>query len=83
MFLKRIIFSTQPGGRYHIETSPLICGAKKWTGFYMKTATFLVHRVLGTYDSASHRLCVFPNNMPHVSLLLFKSQNQITQQLNH
>ena len=26
------------GGRYHIETSPLICGADQWTGFYMKTA---------------------------------------------
>ena len=26
------------GGRYHIETSPLICGANQWTGFYMITA---------------------------------------------
>ena len=25
-------------GRYHIETSPLICGANQWTGFYMITA---------------------------------------------
>ena len=23
------------GGPYHIETSPLICGANQWTGFYM------------------------------------------------
>ena len=23
------------GGRYHIETSPLICRANQWTGFYM------------------------------------------------
>ena len=22
-------------GRYHIETSPLICSANQWTGFYM------------------------------------------------
>ena len=23
------------GGLYHIETSPLICRANQWTGFYM------------------------------------------------
>ena len=23
--------------RYHIETSPLICGGNQWTGFYMIT----------------------------------------------
>ena len=23
------------GGLYHIETSPLICSANEWTGFYM------------------------------------------------
>ena len=26
------------GDRYHVETSPLICGANQWTGFYMVTA---------------------------------------------
>ena len=26
------------GGRYHIETSPLICAANQWTGFYVITA---------------------------------------------
>ena len=26
------------GGRYHIETSPLICRANQWTGFYMISA---------------------------------------------
>ena len=38
----------QDGGRYHIETSPLICGAKSgfymitaWTGFYMITPSVL------------------------------------------
>ena len=28
-------------GRYHIETSPLICSANQWTGFYMITASVL------------------------------------------
>ena len=23
------------GGRYHIETNPLICSANKWAGFYI------------------------------------------------
>ena len=27
-------------GRYHVETSPLICCANQWTGFYM----------IGTFD---------------------------------
>ena len=26
---------------YHIETSPLICSANQWTGFYMITASVL------------------------------------------
>ena len=29
------------GGRYHIETSPLVCRANQWTGFYMITASVL------------------------------------------
>ena len=29
------------GGRCHIETSPLICSANQWTGFYMITASIM------------------------------------------
>ena len=29
------------GDRYHIETSPLICGANQWTDFYMITASVM------------------------------------------
>ena len=29
------------GGRYHIETSPLIFGANQWTDFYMITASVM------------------------------------------
>ena len=29
------------GGRYHVETSPLICRANKWTAFYMITASVM------------------------------------------
>ena len=29
------------GGRYHIKTSPLICSAYQWTGFYMITASVM------------------------------------------
>ena len=29
------------GGRYHIETNLLICGANQWTGFYMITASVM------------------------------------------
>ena len=37
----KIIKHFQDGGRYHIETSPLICRANQWTGFYMITASVL------------------------------------------
>ena len=29
------------GGHYHIETSPSICSANQWTGFYMTTASVM------------------------------------------
>ena len=29
------------GGRYHIETSPVICSANQWTGFYMITTSVM------------------------------------------
>ena len=29
------------GGRYHIETSPLICSANQWTDFYMLTTSVM------------------------------------------
>ena len=29
------------GGRYHIETSPLICRANQWIGFYMIAASVM------------------------------------------
>ena len=29
------------GGRYHVETSPLICSGNQWTGFYMITASVM------------------------------------------
>ena len=29
------------GGQYYIETSPLICGANQWTGFYMISASIM------------------------------------------
>ena len=33
------------GGPYHIETSPLICSANQWTGFYM-TVTFVMKELI-------------------------------------
>ena len=38
-FLINDLFSKCDGGRYHIETSPLICRANQWTGFYMISAS--------------------------------------------
>ena len=35
------IYLFHDGGRYHIETSPLIYLANQWTGFYMITASVM------------------------------------------
>ena len=38
---KRFTTLIYDGGCYHIETSPLICSANQWTGFYMITVSVL------------------------------------------
>ena len=37
------------GGRYHIETSPLICSANQWTGFYMITASAMKEFIIPSF----------------------------------
>ena len=37
------------GGHYLIETSPLICFANQWTGFYMITASVMKELILNLY----------------------------------
>ena len=39
------------GGQYHIETSPLICRANQWTGFYMISAS-VVKELIGSFDQS-------------------------------
>ena len=56
------------GGRYHIETSPLICKANQWTGFYMITTSVMkelnntdylfISLVLQNYPFALHYTCL-------------------------
>ena len=38
---KPYILAFHDEGRYHIETSPLICVANQWTGFYIITASIM------------------------------------------
>ena len=40
-FFYQVIQPFHDGDRYHIETSPLICGANQWTGFYMITISVM------------------------------------------
>ena len=49
-------FNFHDGGRYHVETSPLICSANRWTGFYMITASVmkeLKHSLFFQFQEAS------------------------------
>ena len=58
-------------GRYHIETSPLICRANQWTGFYMIMA--YVMKELSLDDSSKH----FDSNMYLESSASFIEEDQI------
>ena len=40
-FCEEFAWVFHDGGIYHIETSPLICTANQWTGFYM-TGTYVM-----------------------------------------
>ena len=41
IFKSKSIYLFHDGGHYHIETSPLICRANQWTGFYIITASVM------------------------------------------
>ena len=52
------------GGRYLIETSPLICGANQWTGFYMISASIIKGLILWyiTYKNGLTHFKTFATN---------------------
>ena len=39
-------FNSYDGGPYHIKTSPLICSASQWTGFYMIGSSVMKELIL-------------------------------------
>ena len=41
IFKSKSIYLFHDGGHYRIETSPLICRANQWTGFYIITASVM------------------------------------------
>ena len=43
------------GGRYHIETSPLMCSANQWTGFYMITAPVMKESSKGSIPTSENQ----------------------------
>ena len=53
------------GGPYHIETSPLICSANQWAGFYM-IGTSVVQGLMSSLSQILHVLL-------SISILLFAS----------
>ena len=54
------------GGRYHIETSPLICKSNQWTGFYMEGTSVMKELIHCEY-------CPFNTTL---YFLAFKSEKQ-------
>ena len=49
------------GGRYHIETNPLIFYANQWTGFYMITASVMKELRLAHREVFALRKNIEPN----------------------
>ena len=64
------------GGRYHIETSTLICKSNQWTGFYMITATVMkelnINHMSFIFTGVVVRMCSVKK------LFLKISQNSLT-----
>ena len=60
------------GGRYHIETSPLICSANQWTGFYMISASVMKGLKINLIFLSVKTLCLnflyLPKNLHDVIL---------------
>ena len=54
MAFSRYLF--HDGGPYHIETSPLICIANEWTGFYMIGTTIM--KELTNFTKTFHLRCL-------------------------
>ena len=50
------------GGRYHIETIPLICGANQRTGLYMITASVMKESLNAIFHLAVKIKLVLNNN---------------------
>ena len=46
-------------GLYHVETSPLICGANQWTGFYMITASVMKELMTFELNSEARRTSTY------------------------
>ena len=62
-------------GLYHIETSPLICSANQWTGFYMITAS--VMKELREESFVTWYFCgVFFNNLCTLQHFNFVAQHK-------
>ena len=61
------------GGRYHIETSPLICSSNQWTGFYMNDNKLRHERVTnekGFFWKLHDLLLQKPIRLTQISLIL-------------
>ena len=44
-------YLSHDGGPYHLETSPLICRANQWTGFYMPGTSIMKELAHKTFEN--------------------------------
>ena len=49
------------GGPYHINTSPLICRANQWTGFYMIGTSVMKGLIMVNQAHANNSMFIFAN----------------------
>ena len=78
--LKARIWLFHDGGRYHIETSPLICSANQWAGFYTITASVMTELSQSILQDIQRdeveitRWITFPDNW--ISFFKFLNKNK-------
>ena len=80
-----LIYLFHDGDPYHVETSPLICIANQWTGFYMMGTSFMKELKCFPYSliaSDSPILSLFFNILQHLQKNTKKTWSKVNKCFN-
>ena len=76
-FMLTLLNSFMTGGPYHTETSPLICTANQWTGFYMIRTSIMKELLLSSRQpNPTFTSKILKNRSYLASTYIFREQSQ-------